>query len=116
LQLSAAPLSELAGESTASNWTEAAPILRRPARVWTPAMASDSRGRAHLVWEEDGKVLHALRQAPERAWSEPVQVAAGDSPSLTLDADDGLHVQLVNRFESQRQVYHLRWDGGAFAA
>lgn len=88
--------------------------------TWSaPENVSSSTGRAvnpvvvpsadtvHLLWEEHGRVYHAVQRAGQ--WSAPRSVATGQRPSAGLSADGAVHVVFSNEFAGRYNVFYVAW-------
>jgi hypothetical protein len=76
-----------------------------------PALAVTGSGVAHLVWEEDGALLHSYRSG--LSWSSPAPISGtgdGAQPALAAGPGDGVHLVYVNAPD----IYHLAWDGSSW--
>lgn len=63
----------------------------------------------HLIWSHHRMLYHAWRA--EDAWSQPVQVAIGEQPTLAATAGGQLHCLFVNQFLRNYEIYHVSWGG-----
>lgn len=75
-----------------------------------PKIAIDSSDDLHVVWDGDDTANPNgpfYTKKTSGTWSTPVFLGAGGSPSITVDADDNLHLLYV----SSDDIYHIFNDG-----
>lgn len=75
-----------------------------------PALAVTG-GAIHLVWEEDGGLLHSYRNG--LSWSSPAPISGtgdGEQPALAAGPGDEVHLVYVNAPD----IYYLGWDGSSW--
>lgn len=94
-------------------WSAPEEIARLPGDTWQIALAVDSRGRPHVLWEESGSVLHSARDAG--GWWPARQVAFGEAPTLALDEGGTLHALFANSFDGNHEIYHISFANGAWS-
>lgn len=94
--------------------------------TWSaPENVSSSAGRAvnpvvipdvdavHLLWEENGRVHHAVQRAGQ--WSAPRSVATGQRPSAAVSSDGVLHLAFSNEFAGRYNVFYATWANDAWS-
>ena len=82
-----------------------------------PSVACDPAGRCHAVWcgeagSEHTQLLYGQRDT-NGVWSSPMTLTSLDSgdvsyPSITCDADSGIHVVWSDASSGNQDVYYLR--------
>ena len=74
------------------------------------AVAGDT---LHVVWEENGHVLHRFCRA--QVWSAARSVATGEQPAIAVDSAGVAHVVFVNEFGGNYEIYYCRWNGSTWS-
>jgi len=82
-----------------------------------PSIAGDASGRCHAVWRSQAggtnyQLAHAQRDT-NGTWSSPTILPGLDSgnvsyPSITCDADSGIHIVWYDASSGNQDVYYLR--------
>jgi len=100
---------EEADRQNLSAWETTAQIASIGATTSAVAAMTDGVGRLHVVWEENEIIYHAFWQ--KGRLSEPIPVAMGKAPVLSIGAGGCLHLTFTHQFVGQQDVYHAFWCG-----
>lgn len=76
-----------------------------------PVLARTADGTAHIVWESNGSLFHAMR-SNGGAWGTPRRIRMGQEPVLTVDRTGQLHLIFKNQFFEGLEIYHTRYVNG----
>jgi len=88
----------------------------------SPAIALTTEGaatRVHVVWEEDGEIVHRSRLLPGGAWSVQTSVYyPGQDPSLTARGEALALSFTRSQFDAgdPTEIYTARWQAGSWQA
>lgn len=97
-----------------SPWSVPIPIASGLTHAALPSLAYTRDGVAHAIWESNGGLYYANQQA-NLAWSNPVRVASGLAPSMTVDANGELHAVFANQFNGNYEIYHIHRQGSTWS-
>ncbi|MBC7233829.1 MAG: hypothetical protein H5T68_11390 [Chloroflexi bacterium] len=73
-----------------------------------PSIIVDHNGWVHVVWSEEGQILHRMRNAS--GWSDIATVARGHSPSLAADSTGRVYMAFAAQSEGGDDVYFVSWQ------
>jgi hypothetical protein len=73
-----------------------------------PSIIVDHNGWVHVVWSEEGQILHRVRNAS--GWSDIATVARGHSPSLAADGTGRVYMAFAAQSEGGDDVYFVSWQ------
>lgn len=100
----------LTGKSSlASAWQPPVNISNTPEESRMPAVAVDSQGTIHVVWEEGRYIYHTYWH--NGSWSFPWRVFVGEQPVIAVDHNDVLYLLYVNEFRGNYEIYFCQWTG-----
>ncbi len=100
----AAPTSPHSQQTVNPPWSEAESISSSTGRAVNPVVVAGAGDAVHLLWEENGRVYHALRSAGQ--WTAPRAIATGQRPSAGVTADGALHVVFSNEFAGRYNIFY----------
>ncbi len=105
--VTAAPWSSRDQQLLDPTWSPPENVSASSGRAVNPVALAGADHLIHLLWEENGRVFHALRRAGQ--WSAPRTIATGQRPSAGLAADGTLHVVFSNEFAGRYNVFYVAW-------
>lgn len=97
------------GAASAPAWEPPVNISNTPGESRAPALAVDSRGVIHVVWEEGQYLYHSYRAGA--TWSTPRRIFVGEQPALAIDHNDVPYLIYVNEFRGNYEIYFCQWTG-----
>ncbi|MGC8787266.1 MAG: hypothetical protein ACP5Q1_07570 [Anaerolineae bacterium] len=77
------------------------------ARSEDASIAVDANGWVHVVWSENGQILHRVRD--EYGWSAITTVTSGHSPSLAADRMGNVYMAFAAQSYGADDVYFASW-------
>jgi hypothetical protein len=101
----AAPGSPHSQQTVNPPWSEAENVSSSTGRAANPVVVAGADDAVHLLWEQNGRVYHALRRADQ--WTAPLAIATGQRPSAGVTADGALHVVFSNEFAGRYNVFYV---------
>lgn len=105
----AAPSSPHSQQTVNPPWSPAESVSSSTGRAVNPVVVAGPTDTVHLLWEENGRVYHALRSAGQ--WTAPRAIATGQRPSAGLTSDGALHVVFSNEFAGRYNIFYLMLAG-----
>jgi len=99
--------------ASASGWATPIVLGSASAGIVDVALSVSEAGVAHVVWDDDGRLLHA-HGAPT---VNPAagEVAEGASPALVGGQGGAAHLAFAARYDDQADIYEADWDGSAWS-
>lgn len=94
-------------------WSTPQAVSAPTGRAVTPVVIPGRDGVVHLLWEQNGRVHHAMRR--EDKWSTPRSVATGQQPAGGLTPDGALHAVFSNEFAGKHNIFHVAWVNGVWS-
>lgn len=92
-------------------WGTPTPVSNSTSDSLSPGIVVAPSGAIHVVWEENGRVYHAVGQGGR--WSSPLIVAWGDSPAIVADARGVIHlVWSADDGTGNLEIYYARYSDG----
>lgn len=98
------------GARAEGTWSAPLNLSESPSDTSGAALAVDSQGRVHAVWNEDGVLYHRVKIGGD--WSAPTLVASGASGDLVTSTNGDVYLVFVNAFVGQDDVYFVHWAHG----
>ncbi|MBE2234937.1 MAG: hypothetical protein IAE85_15690 [Anaerolinea sp.] len=94
-------------------WSTPEIVSAPTGRAVTPAVIPGPDGVVHLLWEQNGRVHHAVRRAGK--WSPPRSIATGQRPAGGLAPNGALHAVFSNEFAGAHNIFHVAWVNGVWS-
>jgi len=98
--------------STLQVWATPENLANTATDSRVPSLVVTGGGTVHAVWEEEESIYHT--SGSSGSWPAPAQAVLGDSPSLTLDSSNVVHMAFVSEIGGSFDVFYARWDGGGW--
>lgn len=95
------------------NWLPATNLSSSPGYSSHPVVLAGNNGVVHVLWQEDGRIMHAVRQNGQ--WLPPVEVARGGEPAAVLGPDGEVHLVFAKEFFNQWNVFYTRYEHGQWS-
>jgi hypothetical protein len=112
--MSLSPLASTVGSQQlySPDWSSPYNVSRSAERSVNPVVLAGNGGVVHVVWEENERIFHSVREGD--TWGSPRRLATGFQPSAALTADGTVHLVYSNEFWGQFNVFYVRWDQGTW--
>ncbi|MBN1400418.1 MAG: hypothetical protein JXA74_06255 [Anaerolineae bacterium] len=97
--------------SAADPWSAPYNVSASAADTEGGALARDSQGRVHAVWDENGQLFHRVRTG--EAWSARVSLFSGEDPALGADGQGRVHLAYVGHAGGIDRIHYAVWSSGS---
>lgn len=104
---------EAPAPASATGWSTPIPLGSASAGIADVSLAVSEAGVVHVVWEDDGRLLHAYGAPTVNPGA--AEVALGMSPALIGGQGSAAHVAFADRFGAQMDIYEADWDGSGWS-
>lgn len=102
------------GNVTVSPWKGPDLVANGLTNASHPVLAHTPDGAAHIVWESNGYLFHAMIRPNGEDWGAARRIWMGREPGLAVDATGQLHLIFRNLFFEGVEIYHSRYLNGAW--
>lgn len=94
------------------DWSVPRNVSNSSDRSTNPVVLAGSGEVVHVLWEEDERIFHAIREG--NTWRSLRRLATGFQPAAALTSDGVVHMVYSNEFAGQFNVFYVRWDQGTW--
>lgn len=113
LLITAAVRAQVGAPASAVGWSTPISLGSASAGIADVSLAVSEAGVVHVVWEDDGRLLHAYGAPTVNPGA--AEAALGISPALTGGQGSAAHLAFANRSGSQMDIYEADWDGSGWS-
>lgn len=99
--------------TSAAGWSSPVALGSASADIADVALAVSDAGVVHVVWEDDGRLLHAYGAPTVNPAAS--EVAEGTSPALVGGQGSAAHLAFAAEFGGQTDIYEADWNGSTWS-
>ena len=95
-----------------SLWSAPVALTAAETALATPAIGVSRSGVVHVLYTRGPDIYHRMCAAD--AWSDPIRVTAGQSPTLVVVGETA-HAVYAKSFGNNDEVYYVKWQDGRWS-
>lgn len=100
-------------QASAAGWSTPVVLGSASAGIADVALAVSEAGVVHVIWEDNGRLLHAY--GSPTANPAAGEVAQGESPTLAGGQGSAAHLAFAAEFGGQTDICEADWNGSAWS-